>query len=385
MSKSALIIGGGVAGCAAAHQLVLMGGWDVTLIESAPFLGAGVRTFWHGGHPYTFGPRHFLTPNEKVFDYFDRLITLRPLPHQFLTYIEADRQFYNLPIHIDDVEKMPERDEIYRQLDKARPVQESDSLADYWRNSVGNILYEKLVRDYNLKMWGVSAEEIDTYNWSPKGATLKTGPRAAFDGIFSAYPYAADGYNRYFDLSTQGVHVRLNTRIESFNFEERAIWTEGEYLTYDIIVCTISPDVPYNYAHGALPYLGRTIHKVVFPVEFVLPPDVYWIYDAGNKEKWTRIVEYKKFTGHESPHTLIGLEIPSDEGKHYPLPLKKFQRQAQLYYDLMPPGVFCMGRNGSYRYGVNIADCIEQAFELRELLSQGGQDHAVVSKKWQTI
>lgn len=60
--KRALVIGGGFAGCAAAHQLSLLGGWDIDLVERAPFLGGGVKTHWRGGHPFTFGPRHFLTP-----------------------------------------------------------------------------------------------------------------------------------------------------------------------------------------------------------------------------------------------------------------------------------------------------------------------------------
>jgi UDP-galactopyranose mutase len=62
--KKALVIGG-VAGCAAAHQLKLMGGWDILLVEAAPFLSAGVHTNWFGGHPYTFGPRHFLTQKPR--------------------------------------------------------------------------------------------------------------------------------------------------------------------------------------------------------------------------------------------------------------------------------------------------------------------------------
>ena len=65
--KKALIIGGGFVGCAAAHVLELQGGWDVTLVEKNSVLGAGVRTQWYGGHPYTFGPRHFLTQNEGLF------------------------------------------------------------------------------------------------------------------------------------------------------------------------------------------------------------------------------------------------------------------------------------------------------------------------------
>ena len=46
-NKSALIIGGGFAGCAAAHQLDLLGGWDITLIEKSNFLGAGNKTRWY--------------------------------------------------------------------------------------------------------------------------------------------------------------------------------------------------------------------------------------------------------------------------------------------------------------------------------------------------
>ena len=74
--KSALIIGGGPAGCAASHVLSLQGGWDITLVEKASFLGAGVRTNWYGGHPYTFGPRHFLTQNEEVFEFFNKYTIL---------------------------------------------------------------------------------------------------------------------------------------------------------------------------------------------------------------------------------------------------------------------------------------------------------------------
>ena len=68
MSKKVLIIGGGPAGCASVHKLHEIGGWDITLVDNANYLGAGVRTHYYGGHPYTFGPRHFLTHNKKVFD-----------------------------------------------------------------------------------------------------------------------------------------------------------------------------------------------------------------------------------------------------------------------------------------------------------------------------
>jgi UDP-galactopyranose mutase len=46
---------------------------------------------------------------------------LRRCPeHIFLTYIEEDAQFYNYPIHIDDVERMAEREQIKTELKEAK-------------------------------------------------------------------------------------------------------------------------------------------------------------------------------------------------------------------------------------------------------------------------
>ena len=83
-----LIIGGGFAGCAMADQFKTLKDWDVTLVEATNILGAGVRTSWYGGHPYTFGPRHFLTQNENVFSYLNSIIPLRKCAeHEFITYV----------------------------------------------------------------------------------------------------------------------------------------------------------------------------------------------------------------------------------------------------------------------------------------------------------
>jgi len=118
--KSALIIGGGFAGCAAAHQLELIGSWDVTLVEAAPFLGAGNRAKWFGGHPYTFGPRHFLTTYQETFAYLDPIIPIRKCPeHEFLTYVEHDNAFYAFPINMVDVRKLPDYPDINREMEKS--------------------------------------------------------------------------------------------------------------------------------------------------------------------------------------------------------------------------------------------------------------------------
>jgi UDP-galactopyranose mutase len=381
--KSALIIGGGAAGCSAAHQLTLMGGWDVLLVEAAPVLGAGVRTSWYGGHPYTFGPRHFLTQNRAVYDYMDKICPLRSCAdHEFLTYVERDNAFYAYPINESDVAVMPDRDKIAKERKEAVGAAAAKNLEEYWIGSVGRTLYEKFIDKYNKKMWLVDDNRrIDTFNWSPKGVALKSGPRAAWDTALSAYPYAPDGYNRFFDYTTADIKVMLSTRIDRYDIPNRTVWIKGEKKSFDLIVNTIAPDELFERCYGELKFIGRDFHKLVFPTEHVFPEHVYFLYYA-NDEAFTRMVEYKKFSHHKSPTSLVGLEIPSFNGKHYPLPFKSEQELARKYYELMPEHVYSTGRAGSYRYGLDIDDCIEQAMMMAQQIKEGGRDYPVPVKEW---
>ncbi len=369
MKKTALVIGGGFAGCAAAHQLVLQGGWDVTLVEAAPFLGAGVRTQWYGGHPHTFGPRHFLTEDERLFHFLNQYVPLRPLKHVFLTYVERDQEFYNFPMHVDDIERMPDRDQIKRELAAATTGEASANLEDYWLGSVGPTLYEKFGKYYNKKMWLVdSNKELDDAvpAWTSKGALLHTGARASFTDRITAYPYAANGYDDYFGISTADVKVHLATKIEQYDIPQRRVKLKGEWQTYDVVINTIAPDILFEYCFGELRFVGLDFHPIVLPMEQCFPDDVFFLYYSG-QEKYKRIVEYKKFTQHKSPTTLIGIEFPSMNGKHYAMPIKSERALAKKYFDLMPERVFSIGRAGSYRY-IDIDDCIAQAFDIAEKL-----------------
>ena len=382
-----LVIGAGPAGCAAVHKLSESENFDVTIIDKANHLGAGVRTQFYGGHPYTFGPRHFFTQNTKIYNYLNSIVPLRDCgDHQFISYVEQDNEFYNFPIHMDDIRNMPDSQKIINELSNSFNVKYSRNFEEYWINSVGKTLYNKIVKNYTQKMWQMDPKEIDTFKWSPKGVTIKDGPRAALDNCMSGCPVAKDGYN-YFFYSIKGkCKILLNTNIEKFNIPEKSIFFDNQWHTFDYIVSTISPDILFNFCFGELKYIGRDVHLIVFPTENVFPDNVYFLY-YPNKEKHTRLVEYKKFTQHKDKNSLIGIEYPSNNGKHYPIPLKTEMLKAQKYFDLMPDGVFSMGRAGSYRYLVDIDDCIEQAFELRDLIlkHKGSRSHPVPLKIWQAV
>jgi UDP-galactopyranose mutase len=361
-----LIIGGGPAGCIAAQMLVERG-YDITVVERAPFLGGGCRTFWYGGHPYTLGPRHFLTRHEKVWDFFNRSCPMHRYPegHEFLTYIERDQSFYHFPIHRDEVDEMPDAEEIRRELAAAPGPEGARNLEEYWLFSVGARLYDKFVDGYSKKMWEIDSNtEITDFGFTPKGVALKTGSKAAWTDAISGFPLAPNGYDDYFDVATKDVAVHLNTEIEDYDLENYRVKIAGEWHRYDLIVTTISPEVTLKNAFGALRWMGRDFFKFVLPVESVFPEHVYFLYYA-NSEPFTRVVEYKKFYRYSAPTTLLGIEMPSRKNKLYPYPTKKDQAQHQLYLDALPKNVISIGRNASYRY-LDVGLTIEQCFRVFE-------------------
>ena len=379
--KKALIIGGGAGGCASAIALSEKGGWETTLIEKGSSLGAGVWTNFKSGHPYTYGPRHFLTHNTEVFDFMNKIVPMRLCAeHQFYSFVENDGNFYNYPIHEDDFVRMPDEKQIRSEIDlldkkfkdnEFRLTVGDENLdnaaknyEDFWIKSVGNSLYEKFIKKYTQKMWQVSDNKIiDDFTWSPKGVAIKKGPRAGWDTAISAYPEEITGYNNFFLKAMDCANVNLNMSVDEINPENKSAYIDNEWRNYDLIINTTPIDHLFKYRYGKLKYIGRDITFIVLPVEFALPKDVYFCYYVGD-EKYTRVVEYKKFTQYKSPNTLISLEYPSDRGRLYPMPSSKDKELAKKYFDLLNDDIQCIGRIGLYNYRYDIDDAIEQTINL---------------------
>jgi UDP-galactopyranose mutase len=359
-----LIIGGGFAGCIAA-QMLSAKGHKITLVERAAELGGSCRTFWYGGHPYTLGPRHFLTRDEKVFEFLNKSCPMRRYDqgHEFLTYVEPDHRFYHFPIHRDEVSEMPDSAKILGELAKVPGPESARNLEEYWMMSVGPTLYDKFVNNYSKKMWSIESNtEITDFGFTPKGVALKTGSKAAWDNAISGFPLAPNGYDDYFPAATKDCEVLLRTNIDDYDIDKHKVKIGGEWRQFDIIISTISPEIVMKNAFGPLRWMGRDFLKLVLPVEWCFPKEIYFLYYA-NEEPFTRIVEYKKFYQYKSDSTLIGIEIPSFRNKLYPFPTKKDQEIHQRYMDALPENVYFIGRNGSYRY-LDVGLIIEQCFRV---------------------
>ena len=373
--KSALIIGGGFGGCTAANLLEELGGWQITLVESASYLGGGCKTNYMGGHPYTFGPRHFLTEMTHTYDYLNHFVPMRSCnEHLFWTYVEQDQQYYHYPIHMDDIRTMPDAAKILAEMEAATGPGDAANLKDYWINSVGETLYLKFIHEYNKKMWLVddpSAIDHNIKNWSPKGPNIATGPREVFHDCISAYPIAYNGYDDFFAIATSGPNttVLLNTKIEKYDIPNKTIVLNGEKKTYDIIINTIPLDTIFENAFGELRFIGRDFFPIILPSEEVFPKNVFFCYYA-NAQPITRVVEYKKLTRYQAPTTLIGIEIPSLRNRLYPVPIESEVAKHKQYYAQLPDGVFSVGRAGKYDYVRDIDDVIDDVMQVTKLLKE---------------
>lgn len=362
--KKAMIIGAGFSGCTLA-MLLKEKGWAVTVIEKENYIGGGVRTFFYGGHPFTYGPRHFLSPHREAYDFLNSYVPLRDIKKINYTFIESDQTFYTYPIHEDDISKMPEADEIRQEL-ASRPEEASpQNFEEFWIHRVGKRLYSKYIKEYNKKAWMLESNtEMDFgFEATVKAKPLESGERYEYKDWYNCYPIPHDGYNRYFDIALDECEVLLNATITGFDLEQCSVHLGDRSISADILISTISPDTLMDYQYGELKYVGREFHTMVLPIESIFPKDVYFIYYPNSTDSHTRVVEFKKFTLHKSPYTLLLVEIPSLKNKLYPTMIRSEVEKAQRYIDALPDHVYSLGRMGVYRY-IDMDDVILQSLEF---------------------
>ena len=367
--KRAIVIGSGFAGCMFAMMLKQKN-WHVSVIDKSGFTGGGVRTFYHGGHPFTYGPRHFIGPekNMPAFEFLNKIVPMRNIKKMNLSYQQQDDFFASYPMHEEDIKKLSDSEIIFEELRNLPKETKANNFEEFWIGRVGKTLYEKFNKFYNLKAWKLDSNKKMNVGFEAtvKRKPLESGSRYEFhSGYINAYPKAQDGYNRFFDVALEGCDILLNREITSIDMDKLNVFCDKEIISGDLIISTISPDFLYNECWGELAYVGRDFFKIVLPNEKVLPEDVYFIYYPNENEQQTRVTECKKFTLHKSKNSLITMEVPSMKNKLYPTMIKSQVDLAKKYINALPENIISVGRMGTYSY-VDIDNIIMQGLEFKK-------------------
>lgn len=343
VNKRVLVLGGGVAGSAITHYLAEKG-YEVTIIERGRTVGGLARTCTYAGHPYEFGPHIWFWPGGKEAPINRTIVDLTDdelyyIDRRLFSYIENDRRTYRYPVHYADVPQMPERDRIEAELRANRdgqlklveaqlPQIGDCKFAEYFTAAIGPTLYEKFMANYTWKMWNIPGHELETSMvWADRFQTEGAAPAArnvtGYDPLkfedhtlgrgikFQVYPKR--GWNAVWDAMVARATV-VRDEILSIRDEftrPYVLTASGErhfFDEYHTVFCTI--DLDRLWGEDTLPYTGRMMIPLLLPgLSRAFPDDAESLH-YSSCEFQTRVTEMKIITRHESPDTLLLIEVP---------------------------------------------------------------------------
>jgi UDP-galactopyranose mutase len=357
LNKKILILGGGVAGSSMAYYLSEKG-YQVTVVEQNSRVGGLARTCYYAGHPYEFGPHIWFWPGGKDDPINNTIVRLTDdelfyIDRRLFTYVEADQQKYRYPVHYQDIDQMPEREQIHRELRQNRdeslklvperlPELGQCTFADYFTAAIGQTLYQKFMMNYTWKMWNIPGDELQTsmvwadrfhHAYTKASGQSNTRGLAGYDPLkfddhtlgkgikFQVYPKR--GWNAVWDAMVARSTV-IRDRIVGIQDEYHRpyVLTEsGEkhyFAEYHTVFSSI--DVDRLWGEDTLPYTGRMMIPLVIPGLAHAFPEGAESLHYSSCEFQTRVTEMKVITRHESPDTLILIEVPVLPGAAHSFP-----------------------------------------------------------------
>ena len=361
MKYDFLIVGAGLAGATAAHELT-KAGRRCLVIDKRAHIGGNIYTEEVDGiNVHKYGAHIFHTSDKFIWDYVNSLV-------EFNRYTNCpvaqapDGKLYNLPFNMNTSYQMwgvktPEeaqakieeqRKEAVEKM-SAEGITEPRNLEEQALSLIGRDIYEKLIKHYTEKQWGRPCSEL------PAFIIRRLPVRLTFDNNYFNDSYQGipiGGYTRLIERMLEGVEVRLNVNY----FENKA---ELDSLA-DKIIYTGEIDRFYDYKFGHLQY--RTVS---FETETLNDTPNYQgnavVNYTDSKTPFTRIIEHKHFESfgndlYVNPKTIISREYskewkPGDE-PYYPV---NDDRNSSLYAkykalaDEETNVIFC-GRLAEYRY-----------------------------------
>ena len=358
-----LIVGAGFAGSVLAERLARGLGQRVLIVDKRPHIGGNAYDRYDDAgvliHPY--GPHIFHTNSADIFEYLTRFTQWRPYQHRVLASVEG--QLLPMPINLDTVNKLYGLNlnsfEMEKFLESVAEKKESVKTSeDVVIGKVGRDLYNKFFRGYTRKQWALDPSELDA-SVTARVPTRTNRDNRYFTDTFQVIPL--HGYTRMFEsmLSHPNIKIMLNT-----DYREVVNLLPWRHMIY-----TGPVDAFFNHKHGKLPYRSLEFRHVTLPRErFQEVGTVNYPNDCD----YTRISEFKHFTGQAHASTSVVYEYPRADGDpYYPVPrpenaelYRRYEAQAEATED-----VTFVGRLATYKY-YNMDQVVGQALATFKKIQQ---------------
>ncbi len=347
MKYDYLIVGAGLFGSVFAYE-ASQKGKKCLVIDKRPHIGGNIYTEnIEGINVHKYGAHIFHTNDKKIWDYVNQFV-------QFNRYTNSPvarykDEVYNLPFNMNTFNKLwgvftPQeaKDKIAKELADVQ-IDQPKNLEEQAIKLVARTIYEKLIKGYTEKQWGMKATELPPF-------IIKRLPvRFTYDNNYFNDSYQGipiGGYTQIIEKMLAGCDIKLSCDF----FEHRQ---ELEAQTEKIIF-TGPIDKYYNYKFGQLEY-----RSVRFETE-VLDTDNFQGNAVVNYTEYevpyTRIIEHKHFEFGTQPKTVISREYSDkwtpEKEPYYPINNDANNELYQKYAELASneKNVIFGGRLGQYKY-----------------------------------
>ena len=189
------------------------------------------------------------------------------------------------------------------------------------KSRIGEILYEKLIKDYTYKQWNKYPKELD------KSVLERIPVKNNYDTRYFTDKYQVLPDKGYTNFIKQLLNNKLITIILNTDYNEYK--KNNDLSIFKKIIYTGSIDKYFDNINEKLEYRSINFIKEIYENMNYYQPNSVINYPNMNVP-YTRIVEYKHFLNQKSKHTIIFKEITTDIGEpYYPVPTER----NKLLYD----------------------------------------------------
>ena len=354
-----LIVGSGLFGSIFAYEANKRGK-KCLVIEKRNHIGGNIYTEKiEGINVHKYGAHIFHTSNKDVWKYINQFAEFNRYTNSPIARYKDE--VYNMPFNMNTFNKLwgvftPDeaKAKIQEELNETN-IDEPKNLEEQAIKLVGKTIYEKLVKGYTEKQWGMKATELPSF-------IIKRLPvRFIYDNNYFNDTYQGipvGGYTQIIKKMLEGIEVRLD--YDYFEHKE-----ELENIAEKILF-TGPIDQYYDYFYGELEYRSVRFETEVLNMENFQGNAVvnYTEYEVP----YTRIIEHKHFEFGMQPKTVISREYSDkwDRSKepYYPINNEKNNTLYEKYKKLADKdkNVIFGGRLGQYKY-YDMDKVIEEALK----------------------
>ena len=347
MNYDYLIVGSGLFGSIFAYEANKRGK-KCLVIEKRKHIGGNIYTEnIEGINVHKYGAHIFHTSNKEVWNYINQFAEFNRYTNSPIARYKDE--VYNLPFNMNTFNKLwgvftPEeaKKKIEEELKEVK-IDKPKNLEEQAIKLVGKTIYEKLVKGYTEKQWGMSATELPSF-------IIKRLPvRFIYDNNYFNDKYQGipiGGYTQIIEKMLDGIEVRKN-----YDF---FIHKEDLKDIAEKIVFTGPIDQYYDYKFGELEYRSVRFENEILDCENYQGNAVvnYTEYEVP----YTRVIEHKHFEFGTQPKTVISREYSDkwtrDKEPYYPINNEKNNELYMKYKELADREVNVIfgGRLGQYKY-----------------------------------